>query len=215
LPTTPGFEQELAAIREDAEVKRFALRRAGDLDLAEDALQAAYDAVARVADRAAIRNLRAYFCRTVINEIYRERGQLGAAPTEDITDLADRRVRLGGNSSVSQPIAEAVSTHLLTQAALGRFATQREELNGRVTRRSPDPGRYREVIVKVANQVLAAIIVVEIADADYNTALRAAYPEWFAEPGCPANRRDQRFRRARADVRALLQTIINREDLYP
>ena len=69
------------------------------------------------------------------------------------------------------------------------------------------------MIVTVAEQVLRAIMVEDISDTDYNTALRAAYPEWFAEPGYPQNTYHQRFSRARADVRALLRTIINPDDL--
>ncbi len=211
-----AFRKELLAIREDPQVKRLAWRRAGDPDLAEDALQTAYWAVARVADPVVIRDLRAYFCRVLIREIYRLRGQLGAALVEDFTSLADaHQGRAGGNPPIPQPVAETVGTRLLAQAWRRLFAAQRGELTARVPSRSPDPGRYRKVIVAVAEFVLGIAIFEVISDAHCNAALHAAYPEWFAEPGCAGNTCHQRFRRARGDVRALLRTIISRDDLYP
>jgi hypothetical protein len=210
----PDFQEELLAIRNDPKIKSLAWRRAGDLDLAMDALQAAYCAVSRVANPAAIRNLRAYFCQVLTREVYRMLGQLGATLVEDFTSVADaHQGRPGGLLPVSQPVAEMVSTHLLTEAWLEPFATRRGKLTASVPGRSPAPGRYQAMIVMVAERVLRAIIIEDISDADYNTALRAAYPEWFAEPGYPENTYHQRFSRARADVRALLRTIINPDDL--
>jgi hypothetical protein len=212
----PDFEQELLAIRDDPQVRGLARRRAGDPDLAMDALQSAYCAVARVADPTAIRNLRAYFCQVLTREIYRLAGQLGAILIEDFTSAADaRQTRPGGQLPVPPSVAETVSTHLLAQAWLEPFATRRAELTAGVPGRSPDPGRYRAMIVTVAEQVLRAIIIEDISDADWNAALRVAYAGWFAEPRCNDNTCHQRFRRARTDVRDLLRTIINRDDLNP
>ena len=45
---TARFRQELLAIREDPKVRNFALARAGDPDLAKDALHETYCAVLRV-----------------------------------------------------------------------------------------------------------------------------------------------------------------------
>ena len=53
-----------------------------------------------------------------------------------------------------------------------------------------------------------------MGNADVNSALRAEYPEWFTEQGCGTANAHQRFKRAREDVRDLLQLIISREDLY-
>ena len=181
-----------------------------------DALQAAYCAVTQVTDPTTIRNLRAYFCQVLTREIYRLLGQLGATLVADFTSVADaRQGRSGGQLSVPQPVAETVSTRLLTEAWLEPFAARREELTASIPGRSPDPGRYRAMIVTVAERVLRTIITGDISDADYNAALRAAYRDWFAEPGCNDNACHQRFRRARADVRELLRTIINRDDLNP
>ena len=49
------------------QIRRLATRRAGDPDLAQNALLAAVDAVARVSDLARIENLTAYFCQVLIN----------------------------------------------------------------------------------------------------------------------------------------------------
>jgi len=179
-----------------------------------DALQEAYYAVARVKDPTAIRNLRAYFCQVLTREIYRMLGQLGAMLVEDFTSVADaHQGRSGGLLSVPQSVAETVSTHLLTEAWLEPFATRCGELTASVPGRSPDPGRYRAMIVTVAERVLRAIVIADTTDADYNTALRGAYAEWFAEPGYPENTYHQRFSRARADVRALLRAVVSRDDL--
>src|ERR1700733_5592541 len=124
----PDFQQELLAIRDDPTVRSLARRRAGDPELALDALQSAYYAVARVADPTAIRNLRAYFCQVLTREIYRLLGQLGAMLIEDFTSVADaHQGRPGGQLPVPPPVAETVSTHLLTQAWLEPFATRRAE----------------------------------------------------------------------------------------
>ena len=212
----PDFQQDLLAIRNDPGVRSLALRRARDPELAEDALQASYCAVARVANPAAIRNLRAYFCRVLLREVHRLRGQLGATLMEDFTSVADAyQGRSGGNLPARRPLAETVSTHLLAEAWLEPFAARRQKLADDMPGRSPDPRRYRDVIVNVAERVLCRIITEEISDADYNTALSTAYPEWFDEPGCAENTRHQRFRRAREDVRALLRRIISRGDLNP
>ena len=95
------------------------------------------------------------------------------------------------------------------------FAAERGELATGCLAAPPIPARYRDVIVTVAELVLLAIVTRDVSDADSNAGLRAAYPEWFDEPGCAENTCHQRFSRARADVRGLLCTIISRDDLYP
>jgi hypothetical protein len=210
----PDFQQELLAIRKDPEVKSLALRRAMSPEVAEDALQTAYCAVSRVANPAAIKNLRAYFCSTLIREIYRERGQLGAAATGDFTDLIDiRQGRSGVGPTAARPVPEVAAIRVLGQGWLDAFKG-RGELAARVPRRSPDPARYQMTIVGVAEHLLSAILA-EHADADLNAALRARYAEWFSAPGSAKNTRDQRLLRGRGDICALLKTIIERRDLNP
>jgi hypothetical protein len=218
--TTPDgrrdFQHDLLAILDDPKVRSLARRRAGDPELAMDALQAAYCAVAGVEDPSAIRNLKAYFSQVLTREVYRLLGQFGAMLVQDFTSVADaHQGRPGGHQPIPQSVAETVSTHLLTEAWLEPFKIRRGELAAIVPSRSPDSGRYRDVIVTVAERVLCRIIAGDISDADYNTPLSAAYPQWFDAPRCAENARHQRFRRARADVRDLLRTIINRDDLNP
>lgn len=212
----PDFLQELLEIRNDPKVKSLARRRAGDADLAEDALQEAYCAVARVADPAAIRDLRAYFCQTLIRKVYHLLGQLGAASVNDLASLADaRQERSSIHPSALRPVDETVITNLLDEARLRSFAASRRKLADAVPSRSADPDRYANVTVAVAEWVLRAGTTEVMRDFDLNAALTIAYPEWFQERGCAENTRHQRFRRAREDIRALLRTIINREDLKP
>ena len=78
-----SFHDEVCQIREDLDIWRLAVRRAGSFDLAEDALQDTFYAVARVRDPERIENLRAFFCRALIRQIAHLRGQLGPLPVED------------------------------------------------------------------------------------------------------------------------------------
>lgn len=209
----PGFQQELLAIREDPEVRSLALRRAKSLEVAEDALQSAYYAVSRVKNPEHIEDVRAYYCRVLINEIYRELGQLQATAQEDFISLADmRQHRPGSSSPAPRPVSDEVNARLLGQGWLADFTARRWELAARVPRRSPDPARYQRLIVKVAEHTLKTILR-ENADADVNSVLRAGYAEWFALHSTSENTRHQRLLRARADVCALLQSIIERGDL--
>jgi len=208
----PDFQHELLTIREDPEVRRLALRRAKNPEIAEDALQAAYYAVSRVGDPGAIQDLRAYFCKVLLREIYGAQRQLRFETPVDFTISGDmRQGRPGINSPAPRPLPEEVQTRVLGQGWLGVFSARRE-LAVRVPRRSPDPVRYQRLIVRVAEYVLR-IILRENADPDINAALRGGYAEWFAADDSRSNTRDQRLLRARADVCALLQTIIERGDL--
>ena len=208
----PDFHRELLAIRNDPEVRSLARRRAGAPDLAEDALQEAYCAVAGVKNPERIKDLRAYFCRVLINKVYDLRGQLGATTVEDFEALANTRPYVVGPAR-PRSVDEVVGTELLAHTCLQRFATQRDDLGRAVADRSPDPDRYRDVIVTVAERVLYAILAGDVSQADVNDALRAAYPEWFGEKGGADNNAHQRFSRARADVRDLLKAIVNPDEL--
>jgi hypothetical protein len=78
---------------------------------------------------------------------------------------------------------------------------------------SDNPRRYRTVIYGSAEQVLLDGLNGEASDADSNNAFRSAYPEYFAQAGASANLVHQRFRRAREDVKALLQAVFDRNEL--
>ena len=81
-------QRELLAIWQDPQVRKLALRYARNPELAEDALQDAYYAVARVKNPERIKNLRAYFCRTLINEVSHLR-RFRATTVEDFESLVD------------------------------------------------------------------------------------------------------------------------------
>ena len=91
---------------------------------------------------------------------------------------------------------------------LDRLHAQRACLKAAVPARSDDPVLYRALIYTSAEGVLRDGINAEPSDADSNDAFRAAYPEYFAQPGASANLLHQRFRRAREDVKALLQAVV-------
>lgn len=171
--------------------------------------------MARIKDPGGIEDLRAYFCRVLIRVINALRGQLGAILPGDFVSIADACQGRASGGALPRPVDEAVAGNLLARGWLERFTAERESLTAAVSCRSPDPGRYRELIVSVAEQVLRSIVTADVCDADGNPALRAAYPEWFAEDGGTAGNAHQRFSRARADVRSLLRAIIGRDDLYP
>lgn len=210
-----GFQQELLAIRQDPQVRRLALKWAGDTDLAEDALQTTYCKVAAVKQPERIANLRAYYLQVLKNETVHQRTLRRALLLENPKDALDPG-QLGTATcgpAPERPIAETACTFLQAQVWLKQFTTQRECLLAAVPARSADPARYRAVIYAAAGQVLRDGIVGEPSDADANDAFRAAYPEFFSQSDASANLCHQRFRRARDDVKALLQAVVRRDEL--
>jgi len=206
--------RQLVEIWKDPRIKSLARRHAGDPDVADDALQSAYYAVARVNHLDQIENLRAYFCRVLIHEAHRERGQLRAALVEDFDRVAEERPGAADGHRTSPPsFQDAVCASLLARSWLKRLAGQRDGLLAAVPARSDDPGRYRAVIYAVAENILRAGISCDAVDVDANDAFRAFYPEYFRQPGATPNTCDQRFRRGRMDVRALLQSVISHDEL--
>lgn len=219
--TSPGGEQafppELLAIWADPGVRSFALRRVGDPDLAQDALLQAACAVARVQDLQAIEDLRAYFCRAVINAVYRLRGQLAAARRCESASLDETDQHGAGPSSLPRPRPpdESAVTRLMAQTWLERFCAGRDRLRDGVPGRSSQPDRYRDLITTVAEHVLRAALDGGISHADSSEALQAALPDWFGQPGGAGNTCHQHLSRARRDVQALLQAVVNRDELLP
>ncbi len=206
--------QQLAEIREDPRNKGVALRHAGHPALAEDALQSAYYAVARLENLEQIKNLRAYFCKVLIREVHRERGQLGAALVDDFPRVVETHHDAVGYHPASPPsVEDAVCASLQAQVWLERFGARRDRLWAGVSARSDDPARYRAVICDAAGRVLRDGINGESSEADTNAGLRAAYPEYFDQPDAPPNTLHQRFRRAREDVKALLQVVLSHDEL--
>jgi DNA-directed RNA polymerase specialized sigma24 family protein len=207
--TSPGdrwdFLLRLQAIREDPQVMSIARWRAGDPDIAEDALQEAFYAIAKTRDPERIGDLRAYFIRVLTREVYRLLRQLRAATlVDDLTGQADAR----------PAFADEVTRELLTQKWRERFAAQRAHLVQTVPGRSRDQGRYRNLIVTVAQEVLMAMVNGDVSYADADSVLCAAYPEWFADGRCSVDNAQQRLSRARADVTGVLRIVVDRTDLY-
>ena len=205
------FPAELLAIWQDPEVRRLAARRAGDPELAQDALLAAVAAVARVSDLARIENLKAYFCRVLINEVYRLRGQLAAARPCDPVALA----MMSDAETAAPALVDEAVTRLLFRAWLERIRVQRIELRAAVPGRSRQPARYRELITQTAEHILRSAIDGNVSWADCNETLQAALPDWFGQPGRAENIGHKHLSRARRDVQALLKAIVSRDELLP
>jgi Sigma-70 region 2 len=205
-PMDPGCR--LLEIWQDPQVRGYARRTAGNRDVADDALQSTYYAMARLKHLAEIENLRAYFYRVLRREIAREFGELGAIPVEDIARAADDRQ--SGTCAPDESSA-GFEGHACVSAQFWYMRKQlladRDKLLASLPARSGDPGRYRVVIYAAAERILSAGMNSDPSEADSNEAFRISYPEYFAEPGASANTCHQRFVRARADVRALLKAV--------
>jgi DNA-directed RNA polymerase specialized sigma24 family protein len=211
----PEFLRQLLEIRHDPQVKGLAARWAGSPDLAEDALQEAYYAVFKLKNPERIDNPRAYFCKVLYRCAADLRGQLATHPADDVADLADLRHDLLVRYQPAPPVEETVSRRVLAATWLGRFAVQRAYLVRSVPGRSPDPVRYRNLIVAVAERMLRSMVSGDVSDADSNRALSAAYPEWFTGRDCAAGNGYQRFRRARTDVEGVLRLVVRRVEVRP
>jgi DNA-directed RNA polymerase specialized sigma24 family protein len=218
-PDTPGepsdFQQRLLVTWQGAQVAKLARIWAPDRDLAEDALQTAYYKVARVPDPDRIQNLHAYLLKVLRNEIKSLLASRRATPLEyqeTARDLSQPGTLVCGTAQC-RPIDEAVGTSLLGRDLVVRLAVQRDCLLADIPARSDDPAHYRAVIFAAAEQVLRDGLNGEPSDADSNDALRGAYPDYFDQPGAALNTLHQRFRRARDDVKTLLQTIVSKDEL--
>ncbi len=203
---SPDYRQILAGIRQDLKVRVLALKWAGDPDLAEDALQNVYCrlAVRPRPDLARIENLYAYFVTTLKHEVYRQYSACRELPLEAVDPV---------QRGPSQPVDQAVCDALRGQGWLERFAAYRDCLLARIPSRSVAPATYRLVIYAAAGQLLRDALNNEPSEADSAQALRAAYPGYFAQPGADPNLLYQRCRRARVDVKTLLQNIVHRDEI--
>lgn len=204
------YLRQLAVIREDPQIMRLALARAGNRELAADALQEAFYAMARQ-DCSKIDDLRKYFGRVLINEIYRLR-RPGPVSVADIEEVAGGYQGNASGQSPPPPFDEAVCARLRAQTWLRKLTAERARYARKVSGRSPDPCRYRSAIVARAEAMLAAVVTGD-GDGDFNSVMRAGYPAWFAEDGCATANLYQRFKRARDDLSALLRLLVSPEDL--
>ncbi len=211
LPAGCEFPRELVAILLDPDVRRLALRRTGDPDLAEDALLAAAVAVARTGDLARIEDLKAYFCRVLINEVYRLLGQMAAARPYEPATLA----AMTDAKKSAPPSAEQAVTRVLVRTWLDRFRAERAQLRATVPGRSPQPDRYRDLIVQTAEHILRTALDGNVSWADCNEALQAALPDWFGQPSSAENTCHKHLSRARRDIQELLRAVVSRDELLP
>ena len=201
--------RKLAEIWADPQMMAIAFRHADHPATAEDALQTTYLAMLGLSHLDQIENMPGYFCRVLIRAVYREQGQLGALPVEDVARVTEASGAGPGVLRVpSAAFEDAACAAIQAQDWHRRLIRDRAELMAAVPSRSGDPARYRGVICAAAEQILRAGIDGESSDPDSTDALRASYPEYFDAPGTVKNTSHQRLSRARADVRRLLQTVI-------
>src|ERR1700761_3427186 len=114
--------EQLGEIWVGPRIKNLARRRAGDPEVADDALQSAYCAVVRVEHLDKIENLRAYFCRVLIHEVHRERGQLRATLVEDFDRVAEEgQAAVGCHRTSLTCFQDSVCTSLQGRSWLKRL----------------------------------------------------------------------------------------------
>jgi hypothetical protein len=213
-PARSFFMERLAELRNDPSIRGLAQRRDRGLGLVEDILNEAYETVARHGPEG-IQDLRAYYCQSVIHAAYALGRQFARGTDQNFEEAVESHQDRTTGQQASRSVCDTAIEHALGESWLNRFTTQRAQLTDQVKARSPQPQRYKILIVTIAERVLRATITRDVCDADSNPELAAAYPEWFADPGCSADTRYQRFSRARGDVKDVLRCIVNREDLDP
>jgi hypothetical protein len=207
-----GFLDDLAKLVQDPAIRRLAERRARCRELAEDALQDTFRAVAQTQHPEAIADLRAFFCKSLIRAIYRQLTLSAPIPAEDIAAIADSRQGLASSgTSAPASVESEADLRLLAEAALTRLERDRAELMAMVPARSDDPRRYRRMIVAVTERILRLLFEGPVATADWNAVLRLEYPQLCGEPGLAHDALYQRLSRARADIQSLLRVILPRD----
>jgi hypothetical protein len=205
-PAGPGDYEELAAIACDPGMRRAARRLAGSM--ADDLLQETWYAMARTSAREPIENPRGYFYRTMVNtwrHMSRDLARHGI-PADDLDAAAGRAHRM--------PSAEQDALGLLDAADRRvRLRARRAELWLTIPPYSPDPYRYRGVLMAVAEAAVAGDG--PVSRTELNEALVAAYPEWFGAPDVRPGTLQQRRCRARQAIRRLLAAVVGPDDLRP
>jgi DNA-directed RNA polymerase specialized sigma24 family protein len=204
------FLRELLDIMRDPRVRSRARRLVGDYDLAEDLIQETVYLLSRVPDPGRIVNLRAFFWTVMNHEAARLRSMPRTIPLDDLERVFGARPVC---TMTSRPLDEGIAARLIAEDWLARLDSRREQLKASVPGRSADHDRYRTVIVVVAESMLQATARGEYCEENPRHALEVAYPEYFDEPGRASNSCDQRFSRARMDVRNLLKEVVARNEL--
>ena len=206
-----GFLDDLAQLVQDPAVRRLAERRAEGPELAEDALQETFRSVAETKNPEAIRDLRAFFCKSLIHTIYRQKAVSPPLPAEDITAVADTNQRLAGAAGAAlSSVASEAHVRLLAEVAICQLERNRVELLATIPGRSDDPPRYQAAIVAAAKVILRLLLEGAVHPDDWNMVLRSAYPQWCDQAGLARDAMYQRLSRGRADVQLLLRRILPR-----
>ncbi len=208
LPNPAGSSgyEELAAIACDPAMRRAAWRLAGDM--ADDLLQETWYAMARTAARESIENPRGYFYKTMVNTWRHLRQNLArhGIPADDLDAAA--------GAAKGMPSAEHDALARLNAAARrGRLQARRAELWLTIPPYSPDPYRYRGVVMTVAEAAAAGDG--PVSRGELNEALVGAYPEWFGELVVKPGTLQQRRCRARQAIWRLLAAVLGPDDLRP
>jgi DNA-directed RNA polymerase specialized sigma24 family protein len=210
-----GLLDDLAKLVEDPEVRALAERRARSHELAEDALHDTFYAVAQTKSPETIRDLRAFFCKSLIHQINHQLARSMPILTEDIGAISDRRQGGTSSSGASLPasVAKDALLRLLAETVLTRLERDRDSLMASVAARSSNPRRYQYAMIAAARTILRLLLEGHVTSADWNAVLKSELPEWCGEPGLAHDAIDQRLSRARGDVQLLLQAIFPRDQL--
>lgn len=202
------FRDRVSALALDPEIVRLAERYARTRDVAYDAIQETYYAVVRVRDPDHITDLRRYFCRALQRQVVELLELAGPSPSDDVDALVAAR-----SNGTRRPGASA-EEHAVRSVQRATWLRRLARLPAvSVPGRSPDPRRYQAVIVTIARHVLPALLQGEVSAADLDQLLARAYPEWFADEEASRATYHQRFSRGRRDLRAVLASVISRDEL--
>lgn len=208
------FGDEVARVAQDPGVRRLARRWAGDSDLAADALQETCRTVTQTKNPENIHDLRAFFCKSLINEIAHQRARPQPVLVEDIGMTADLRQEhrpSPGNFPPASVESQAI-IRLLGERTLRRLERDAGQLMTTIPARSEHPVQYRAAIVRAAKKILGLVLDGPVTSADWNAALMNEYP-LLRDESAAQDATHQRLSRARRDVQVLLQRLITRDEL--
>jgi hypothetical protein len=203
--------ERLLAIREDPEIRAFARRRAGDPEVAEDALQSTYYAIARLGDReTAVTDLRRYFARVLTHEISRQLADRATMLAHNFADPLDSQALGPWTVSFERDLVG----EMLTTKWVDALKARRSELLRLIPGRSAAPGAYKAAILNCAIRVLESALEGSVdGQKEINNFIKLEYPEWFQGDEASTNTEHQRLSRARGDVQQVLRSVITRADL--
>jgi len=110
------------------------------------------------------------------------------------------------------PISRQIEMHVLCDTWMIRLGSYREHYEAALPKRSHDCDQYRRAIVTVAKQLIWEATY-EQPQGTAGDLLKAAYPDWFDQPGVKPSTLYRRMFRANRDLRELLHKVIRRDEL--